>query len=458
MAAHEVYCSSCGQKIQREAEDKGKVKNQKSKLVIVSLFFVITLAVISLMLFIVFRVPNPENIVIDYWSALQSGDYEKAEQYMVDKSYLFSWQEEEQNNIVFAELIRRIEIKTEGHRINKDEAVVDVVISHPDIQKMIGYSLQEIFKETFSLTFSDTPDSELQDERIEEIQLEALEKAPVVTTKSKVTLVLQQREWKLVESPLVDIVNIFDYEDEIDLNENLEVTDFLKEEYIREHIELRSSEVGLTSTYSGEVPSLSSLEFKNNGERDIDTITVTVYFKDAGGNRIAEDNIRISFYDAPLRGGYSWRMEERRYYELKNLTDEVDLNNNEVKITQISFIESSNNIDNSKVEYINAHIELRSSEVGLTSTYSGEVPSLSSLEFKNNGERDIDTITVTVYFKDAGGNRIAEDNIRISFYDTPLRGGYSWRMEERRYYELKNLTDEVDLNNNEVKIKDISFL
>ena len=70
------------------------------------------------------------------------------------------------------------------------------------------------------------------------------------------------------------------------------------------------------------------------------TYQITVYFQDKSGKDISEDEFMIiGNYDepSPLKANYSWKMEKDKFYEFTNLSEEVDLSRNKVKITEIEF-------------------------------------------------------------------------------------------------------------------------
>ena len=67
---------------------------------------------------------------------------------------------------------------------------------------------------------------------------------------------------------------------------------------------------------------------------------VTVYFQDESGKNIAEDSFLIigGFWGGDtLKANYSWKMENDKFFEFKNLASEVDISRNSIKITEIKF-------------------------------------------------------------------------------------------------------------------------
>lgn len=127
----------------------------------------------------------------------------------------------------------------------------------------------------------------------------------------------------------------------------------------------------------------------------------------------------------------------------------------------------SNNGGNSTtqeaIDYINNSLVLENAVVDEFDTYyNTKVWGLSDIKVKNNGDKSITQITVTVYFKDESGNTIGENNINIGIADiyntvSALKPNYEWMSEKDHYYELKNLSDNINPTRNEIKITNIKF-
>ena len=94
--------------------------------------------------------------------------------------------------------------------------------------------------------------------------------------------------------------------------------------------------------YNNKVWGLSGIKVKNNEDKSISQLTITVYFKDESGKTIGENNINIGIADiyntvSVLKPNYEWSSEEDYYYELKNLSDNIEPTRNEIKITNLEF-------------------------------------------------------------------------------------------------------------------------
>ena len=425
--------------------------------------FIISSILILILIGIILGVVNyiqqePSRLVNDYFKTLKINQYDSTQNYLdkgmeyFDNSYL--------NEENLKTHLGKMEFNIVKQEVVNDVAVVTIWIKRPNLVN----SIKEYTALSIKDIFSKKSKEEIEEEKNNFFKTQFAEnKILIEEIECQINLVKLNDKWKIKNDENLKRSIYFGKTVNTtpnSLNNNIK-TEKEEEIYLDEYMKLNNYKVGFSSSWGeGDVPSVSKLEFKNNGNKDISTITVTVYFKDENGKNIAEKSVVvIGSYDTPLKAGYSWRMEDDRYYELENLTSEIDMNRSEVKITKIEFKKNIGLVNNEKQDYINNQMELKNSKVGFSSSWGeGDVPSVSKLEFKNNGDKDISTVTITVYFKDENGKNIAENVITvIGSYDDTLKAGYSWRMEDDRYYELKNLTSEIDMNRSEVKITDIDF-
>ncbi len=123
--------------------------------------------------------------------------------------------------------------------------------------------------------------------------------------------------------------------------------------------------------------------------------------------------------------------------------------------------ENSSNQD--MIDYINNNLVLESATVDEFDTYYNTKEwGLSNIKVKNNGDKSITKMTITIYFKDNDGNTIGENNINIGIADiyntvSALKPNYEWSTDADRYYELKNLSDSIVPTRNEIKITKVTF-
>ena len=115
------------------------------------------------------------------------------------------------------------------------------------------------------------------------------------------------------------------------------------------------------------------------------------------------------------------------------------------------------------VDYINNNLVLESASVEEFDTYYNTKEwGLSNIKVKNNGDKSITKMTITIYFKDNDGNTIGENNINIGISDiyntiSALKPNYEWSSETDKYYQLKNLSDTINPTQNEIKITKVTF-
>lgn len=100
----------------------------------------------------------------------------------------------------------------------------------------------------------------------------------------------------------------------------------------------------------------------------------------------------------------------------------------------------------------------------MDSVLDGRVPGVT-FKIKNNGDRTLDRVKVVVYFKDASGSVIAEEDylpVLVSEYNfsgdnRPLKPGYIWQQERGKFYTAKNVPSEWKEGAANAKILEISF-
>jgi len=126
-----------------------------------------------------------------------------------------------------------------------------------------------------------------------------------------------------------------------------EQEDSIKAAYIAEHLELYDvSAKYMDSLLDGQVPGVL-FKVRNKGERSLDKVEVTVYFKNANGGVIAEEEyipVLVSEFsfsgdNKPLKPGYVWQMEKGKFYAAKSVPSEWKEGSVAASITEIRFTE-----------------------------------------------------------------------------------------------------------------------
>lgn len=116
-------------------------------------------------------------------------------------------------------------------------------------------------------------------------------------------------------------------------------------------------------------------------------------------------------------------------------------------------------------QYINQYLELYEFRARyMDSVLDGKVPGVE-FKIRNKGSRTLNRVKVVVFFKDASGATIAEEDfvpVSVSEYNfskssTPLKPGYIWQQEKGKFYSAKTVPSEWTEGAAEAKITEISF-
>jgi len=85
-------------------------------------------------------------------------------------------------------------------------------------------------------------------------------------------------------------------------------------------------------------------------------------------------------------------------------------------------------------------------------------------KLKNNGDRTLDKVEVTVYFKDASGSVVAEENfhpVLVTKYslgdNKPLKPNYIWQLDRGKFYKAEAVPSEWKEGSVSAKITDLAF-
>jgi len=129
---------------------------------------------------------------------------------------------------------------------------------------------------------------------------------------------------------------------ETDIKKEMETA--VEKEYINNYLELYDFKASMVqSILDGKIPGVV-FKLKNKGDKTLDEVVVTVYFKDGENKTIAEEtyypiNTQSTFdkNHGPLKPGYIWQLEPRKFYQAKSVPSEWKPGNAESKITSIHF-------------------------------------------------------------------------------------------------------------------------
>lgn len=99
----------------------------------------------------------------------------------------------------------------------------------------------------------------------------------------------------------------------------------------------------MESLLDGKVPGVT-FKLKNEGDKSLSRVEVTVYFLDKDNNSIYEEsfypvNTEGMFSDSkPLKPNYVWRMERGKFYSAKSAPDEWKSGNAKAEVTSVKFL------------------------------------------------------------------------------------------------------------------------
>lgn len=194
------------------------------------------------------------------------------------------------------------EVRTEDTSSN-----VDVQITKPDSKALMAQMLKMAFQGG-----SNDPATNLEN-------IMASGDLAVTTETQSFHLINESGEWRILFDWAAAINDTLAYRDKIEIS-------------------------GFEARYfSNDSPGFR-YNIKNNGDRTLIKVKVTVFLKDENGNNIAEeDDYPIhpdSFEDKnrkPLKPNYMWKHSEVTYTSVKNVSSDWKAGNAEIVITEIEF-------------------------------------------------------------------------------------------------------------------------
>lgn len=116
-----------------------------------------------------------------------------------------------------------------------------------------------------------------------------------------------------------------------------------KKIYARESVQIFDFQSKYYSGFDGRVPGVE-FKLRNAGARALKKVEVTVFFKDFGGQTIAEEKyypVLVTRFDSstPLKPGYIWQIERGQFYAAKSVPTEWSEGKAEARVTDIEFLE-----------------------------------------------------------------------------------------------------------------------
>jgi len=386
---------------------------------------------------------------------LQTGEFDEVQVYLSKRyDFLDNVPYEINSADVLKSLFEKYSYEIKEVSVENNNAIMLVKMTVPDYMQILDASISG-----FSLSDSNSM------ERAVEKQINSSD-LKYVTNDASFSFICENNEWKLFvdDSFMSSIFYGMSSKLTFDTITNNEKKIQEKKSYIDNYMVLVDFLVAECEGYNGKVPGLRNIVIKNNGTKNVTSVTLALDFVNEKGEIIAsKEMVVIANSDIDLKPNYSWKMEDGTFYEIENLNSNVDINRVNVYICDITMEEINyDQIDvlSSYEQYIQDNIQITDYSVKYYSSYDGEQPGIGKVELKNSGDKNIDSLTITVYFQNEMGENIAEDSFTIiggwSGGDT-LKANYSWKMSADRFYSFDNLSSEVDLSRHNVKITDIEF-
>lgn len=180
---------------------------------------------------------------------------------------------------------------------------------------------------------------------------EIIEKERQAKTKQLLAEAEELKKSKKLHSAVEKYQQILELDSEVvDAKEGLketksEIESFEKKQAYIGNVELYDLSAKYHKTYLEEnVPGVV-FKLKNKGDKTLKEVVVTVYFKDANGTIIAEENYRpvlVTRYsfgrsNKPLKPNYVWQMERGKFYQAESVPSEWREGAVSAKITNIEF-------------------------------------------------------------------------------------------------------------------------
>jgi len=165
-------------------------------------------------------VTNPEEVVSDFWEKYQAGDYDELDAFFaegVDSERILEEvglvEEEDMGAEVAQALKDKMDLQTEDHEIDGEEALVFAVYDMPDFEYFFSQLFMKGLEVSFSMALAGASDEEIQ-EKMNELMLEILEDIPIEKIDKDIKLIREGDDWKLTGNPFPEM-DLDDFEAEL---------------------------------------------------------------------------------------------------------------------------------------------------------------------------------------------------------------------------------------------------
>lgn len=263
----------------------------------------------------------------------------------------------------------RVEVKSEV--ITENTAVVELITVAPDFTSLYSELVGLVFD---NLGLEEEEYEELFTKKLNELPENWFEDIETISVESSLNLILENEEWKvfqnlelknkivalkekaenllendqfdealIVTNEILEIDPNNDYVDALVVKANTQIQEREEKAKIIQNIQITDWTVTTINTYSeDDVPAIR-FGLKNNSDKTLDQVEVTVFFYDKQNNIIFEEDyypVLVSEYsfgsnNKPLKPNYIWRQEPNKYYTISELKGSEWSGKASAKITDI---------------------------------------------------------------------------------------------------------------------------
>lgn len=326
--------------------------------------------------------PSPNEVLNGYLDASLKGRYKEAYSYVSaeDKAIkdLQSYikENEKDDNPFTQAIVSKVSYKILKLEKSENNATADVEINMPDF----GSIFADVMGAAFKSVFGGGDENEI--EKILAKKFESGE-IPLTTMEETFKLVKEKDGWKVfldwknekikkekqakIQTLLTEAeelnkskkhyVAVEKYEQILELDSEMvdakegleetikEIKSFEEKQAYVKNIVLYDLKARYYKTYLEEKVPGVEFKLKNKGDRTLKEVEVTVYFKNANGTIIAEEDYhpvlvtKFSFSgdNKPLKPNYIWQMEQDKFYKADSVPSEWKEGAVSAKITNIEF-------------------------------------------------------------------------------------------------------------------------